>query len=180
MSNQDNSPEVIANPNYTSKSETERIFSVFDGFTKDAEKTTSSLVNEAQSDHQPVLTMSSIGQLGRFGNQLFQYAFLRICAEKSGATVECPPWIGQTLFGHNDAPISKRLPPVIERKDVGESLFDVIPEFIPYLEKLADAKSFRVGSEVLETGLANVDLWGFFQFHTRYLKPRRTEISLKA
>lgn len=173
MSNQDNSPEVIANPNYTSKSETERVFSVFDGFKKDADKTTSSLINEDTSDRQTVLTMSSIGQLGRFGNQLFQYAFLRICAEKSGAKVECPPWIGQTLFGHNDAPISKRLPPAIERKGEGESLFDVIPEFIPYLEKIAETKSSRVGSEVLETGLANVDLWGFFQFHTRCLKPHQ-------
>lgn len=170
MSNQDNSPEVTTNSNYSSKSETERVFSVFDNFRKNAEDIQSSFVEEDLGDRQPLLTMSSIGQLGRFGNQLFQYAFLRICAEKSGAKVECPPWIGQTLFGHNDSPISKRLPPAVERRDVGESLFDVIPEFIPYLEKLAGAKSSRVGSEVLETGLANVDLWGFFQFHTRYLK----------
>lgn len=170
MSNQDNSPEVIANSNYSSKSEIERVFSVFDNFRKNAEDIQSSLVEEDLGDRQPLLTMSSIGQLGRFGNQLFQYAFLRICAEKSGAKVECPPWIGQTLFGHNDSPISKRLPPAVERRDVGESLFDVIPEFIPYLEKLAGAKSSRIGSEVLEIGLANVDLWGFFQFHTKYLK----------
>ena len=62
--------------------------------------------------------MSSLGKLGRFGNQLFQYAFLRICAEKSGARVECPPWIGQTLFGHKDATISQQLPPAIERWEV--------------------------------------------------------------
>jgi hypothetical protein len=173
MSNQDDSSEKIVNPNYTSKSETERVFNVFDGFQKDAENTKSSLVNEAPCDRQPVLTMSSIGQLGRFGNQLFQYAYLRICAEKSGAKAECPPWIGQTLFGHINAPISQRLPPAVERKDEGESLFDAIPEFIPYLEKLADAKSDRIGSEVLSTGLANVDLWGFFQFHTLHLKPHQ-------
>ena len=117
--------------------------------------------------------MSSIGKLGRFGNQLFQYAFLRICAEESGAKVQCPAWIGQTLFGHDDAKVSQRLPPAIERLDVGKSLFDVIPEFIPFLEKQADAKSIRVGSEVLETGLCNVDIWGFFQFHTRYLRPHQ-------
>jgi hypothetical protein len=106
--------------------------------------------------------MSSTGQLGRFGNQLFQYAFLRLCAEKSGARVECPAWVGQTLFGHQDPTISKRLPPAIERKDEEENLFDVIPEFIPYLEKLANAKSSRVEGEALNTGLVNVDLWGFF------------------
>lgn len=173
MSNQDNSPEIIANSNYTSTSETKRVFSIVDGFKKDADNSKFSLANEAQCDQQPLLTMSSIGQLGRFGNQLFQYAFLKICAKKTGAKIESPFWIGQTLFGHNDPPISKRLPPAIEFKDEGEHLFDVIPEFIPYLEKLADAKSFRIGSEVLETGLANVDLWGFFQFHTRYLKPHQ-------
>jgi hypothetical protein len=158
---------------YTAKSETDRVFSVFETFKKDAEEIESSSANEAESRSQPVLTMSSIGKLGRFGNQLFQYAFLRICAEKSGARVECPPWIGQTLFGHNDAVISKRLPPAIERKDIGESLFDIIPEFIPYIEKLANAKSARVGSEALEHGLVNVDLWGFFQFKTRFLEPHK-------
>ena len=173
MSNQDNSSEAITNPNYTSKSETERVFSVFDSFKQDAEETKPLSAKDEISNNQSVLTMSSIGQLGRFGNQLFQYAFLRICAEKSGAKAECPPWVGQTLFGHNDTPISKRLPPAVECGDMRKSLFDVIPEFIPYLEKLADAQSSRIGSEVLETGLKNVDIWGFFQFHTRYLKPHQ-------
>ena len=173
MSNHDGLPKSTLKPDYTSKSETERIFSIFDDFRKDAKNTESSLLHENIHDHHPVLTMSSMGQLGRFGNQLFQYAFLRICAEKSGAKVECPAWIGQTFFGHNDAPISKRLPPAVEYKDVGDILFDVIPEFIPYLEKLANAKSSRISTEVLETGLSNVDIWGFFQFHTRYLQPHQ-------
>ena len=155
---------------YTTNSETERVFSVFDTFKKDAEDIKTSSANEARSS-QPVLTMSSLGQLGRFGNQIFQYAFLRICAQKSGVTVECPPWIGQTLFGYDDAPISKRLPPAIECRDFGESLFEIIPEFIPYLEKLADAKSSYVGSEALEQGLVNVDIWGFFQLPTHLLMP---------
>ncbi len=172
MSN-DKSEDPIASSKYTAKSETERLFSVFENFYKDAEETKNLSLEDTTSDRQPVLTMSSIGQLGRFGNQLFQYAFLRLCAEKSGARVECPAWVGQTLFGHQDAPISKRLPPAIECKDEEENLFDVIPEFIPYIEKLADAKSLRVGVEALNTGLANVDLWGFFQFHNRYFKPHQ-------
>lgn len=178
MSNQDDLPKSATKSNYNSKSEIERTFRIFDDFSKDAKNTNSFSVNdpfgEDISVEKPVLTMSSIGQLGRFGNQLFQYAFLRICAEKSGAKVECPPWIGQTLFGHNDAPISKRLPPAVECKDEGEILFDVIPEFIPYLEKLADARSTRIGSEALETGLSNVDLWGFFQLKTQYLKSHQS------
>ena len=173
MSNQDDLQKSTVKPNYNSKSEIKRALSIFDDFKKDAKNTKPSLASEDICVHQPVLTMSSIGQLGRFGNQLLQYAFLRICAKKSGAKVECPPWIGQTLFGHHDAPISKRLPPAVEYKDKVEVLFDIIPEFIPYLEKLANAKSTRISSEVLETGLSNVDLWGFFQFNTRYLQSHR-------
>jgi hypothetical protein len=160
---------------YIAKSELERLSSVLGKLTQEAQTTKALPASDSIDDDIPVLTMSSIGQLGRFANQLFQYAFLRICAEKSGARVECPTWIGQTLFGHQNAPISQRLPPAIEIKDlnVEQSLFDVVPAFIPYLEKLADAQSSRIGSDVLNIGLANVDLWGFFQFHTRYFKPHQ-------
>jgi hypothetical protein len=146
---------------YSSRTETERPLNVFAMLRKDAADTkATSLFTE--SVNTPVLTISSLGRLGRFGNQIFQYAFLRICAAKSGAHVECPPWIGQTIFGHHDPPISRRLPPAIERGEFGESLFDVIPEFVPYLEQLADARSCRVGSEAIEKGLKDLDLWGFF------------------
>jgi hypothetical protein len=161
----------MTSPKYTTKSETERVFGVFETFNKDAKDDQLSLKNSAEGSSSSVLTMSSLGQLGRFGNQLFQYAFLRICASKTGALVECPPWIGQTLFGHNDAPISRRLEPAIERKNGEKILFDVIPEFVPYLEKLAGAKSCRIDSATLEQGITNVDLWGFFQISTRLLAP---------
>lgn len=62
------------------------------------------------------------------------------------------------------------MPPAIEQLDQGETLFDAFPEFIPYLEKTAGAPSVRVGVEALQ-GISNVDLWGFFQFHTRFLQP---------
>lgn len=147
------------------------MLSVGETFKKDAEETNLSSESQTTDSKKPLLTMSSIGKLGRFGNQMFQYAFLRICAERSGAQVECSSWIGQTLFGHDDLLISKRLPPAIERWDTGDNLFDVVPEAIPYLETLAGARSFRVGPEVLEKGIVTVDLWGFFQVHTRFLKP---------
>lgn len=155
---------------YRDQSEIKRAFNVFDALnkkTKNAKKP--SKLNEDLS--QAILTMSSLGNLGRFGNQLFQYAFLKICAKQSGSKVECPPWIGQSLFGHQDPPVSHRLPPAIERRDVGENLFDVVPEFIPYVEKLADAESCRIGAEALEHGLENVDIWGFFQINTRFYEP---------
>jgi hypothetical protein len=158
---------------YNTKSETDRAYSVFDSFKRDADSTNALSISSTESSNEAVLTMSSLGQLGRFANQLFQYAFLRICAEKSGARVETPPWIGQTLFGHKDAPISIRLPPAIERWNSRKGVFDIIPEFIPYLEKLADAKSQSIGLEALEYGLVNIDLWGFFQLPTRLLAPHK-------
>ncbi len=131
--------------------------------------------SNSTNSSESILTMSCIGKswMGRFGNQIFQYAFLRICAKNSGAKIETAPWIGQTLFGHQDPPISKRLPPGIEDNPQEQTMFDVVPEFQPYLEKLAEAKSIPVGAEALSTGITNVDLWGFFQFHTRFFRPYR-------
>jgi Glycosyl transferase family 11 len=161
----------MTNPKYRTESETERVFDIFETFNRDAKDVQSPPDNDIEGSGQSVLTMSSLGQLGRFGNQLFQYAFLRICARKTGSSVECPPWIGQTLFGHNDAPISRRLEPAIECKDDEEILFDVVPELVPHIEKLAGTKIRRIGSETLEHGITNVDLWGFFQISTHLLAP---------
>ncbi|MDY6898004.1 MAG: hypothetical protein SWZ49_07980, partial [Cyanobacteriota bacterium] len=83
MNNKNNLSEVKANSKYTSKSETERVLNVFGGLKKEADETSSFTIEENTSE--AVLTMSSIGKLGRFGNQIFQYAFLRICAEQSRA-----------------------------------------------------------------------------------------------
>ncbi|MBD2177888.1 alpha-1,2-fucosyltransferase [Pseudanabaena sp. FACHB-1998] len=152
---------------YTTESEIDRVFSVFQSFNKNPE------IQKHPSDNQDekVLTMSSLGQLGRFGNQLFQYAFLKISAENRKAKVECPSWIGQSLFGHDDQPITRRLPPAIECAENENTLFDIIPEFIPYLEKSAKAKSCRIDYDFLTSESIGVDLWGFFQFHSHIFKP---------
>ncbi len=166
----------MTNPKYSTQSETSRIFDVLNTFNQDAQDIRSTLEDSPESPHQSILTMSSLGQLGRFGNQLFQYAFLRICASKTNSIVQCPPWIGQTLFGHDDAGISQRLEPAIESKDGVKVLFDVLPEFIPYLEKLAGTQSRRIDAKALEQGIENVDLWGFFQFSTHLLAPYKPYI----
>lgn len=57
------------------------------------------------------ISISCLGSLGRFGNQLFQYAFARGYAESIGARLETPAWIGQVLFqGINDPPCASALP----------------------------------------------------------------------
>ena len=163
----------MARTGYSTQSETDKPLNVFAALRKDASQTKASSAETLPTDSLSILTMSSLGRLGRFGNQVFQYAFLRICARESGARVECPPWIGQMLFGHADPPISRRLRPAIERGEFGESLFDLIPEFVPYVEKLAELDSCRVGSEALAHGQQNVDLWGFFQLPTYLFAPHK-------
>ena len=148
----------MTNSKFTDNSE-------IDNFSKETQETKSS-----SPEDRPVLTMANLGKFGRFGNQVFEYAFLKICAEKSGAQVETSPWIGQTLFGHNDAPISKKLPFAMERSYIFEMVWELLPELIPYLEKLSGTNISFIGVEDLETGRANVNLWGIFQYHTKYFK----------
>lgn len=56
------------------------------------------------------IQINCLGSFGRFGNQLFQYAFARGYAESVGATLETPWWVGRSLFGINDPMPSKHLP----------------------------------------------------------------------
>ena len=162
---------------YAGKPETDKGFSVFKTFKKDADDIKNNSNDNTINYDEDVISMSSLGDLGRFGNQLLQYAFVRICAQKTNSKMECSPWIGQTIFGLEDAPISRRLPLAVEKSYYGPNLFDYIPEFIPYIEKLSYQNSFRIhGEEMIESNLVNVDLWGYFQVHTDYFQPYKEEI----
>jgi hypothetical protein len=45
-----------------------------------------------------VITFRNLGKLGRFGNQLFQYAGTRLYAELNGYVSASPQWIGTSIF----------------------------------------------------------------------------------
>lgn len=45
-----------------------------------------------------IVTVSCLGNNGRFGNQLFQYAFARAYAESIGAELQIPNWHGRNIF----------------------------------------------------------------------------------
>lgn len=46
-----------------------------------------------------MISSSTLGKTGaRFGNQLFQYVFLRAVAKKLGVQFYCPEWIGDQIF----------------------------------------------------------------------------------
>ena len=58
----------------------------------------------------PTIQFSQLGNFGRFGNQMFQYAFARSYAEKYNAILEIPNWIGEKIFKNvSHPPISKKL-----------------------------------------------------------------------
>lgn len=56
-----------------------------------------------------IVQCSALGRLGRWGNQLFQYAFTRKYAFTMGARLEIPPWFGEDLFGLEKRRISRPL-----------------------------------------------------------------------
>jgi hypothetical protein len=105
------------------------------------------------SEQSPLVTQSTLGINGRFGNQIFQYAFQRILAAQRGMGIQTPDWIGQELFGHRDPPMTALgLPICAEGRDFPEAEF---PEGL-----FAGAGT-------------RFDLYGFFQFHTKYYAPHR-------
>jgi Glycosyl transferase family 11 len=100
-----------------------------------------------------LVAMSTLGKYGRFGNQIFQYAFLKIYAKKYNLGVEIPSdWIGHYLFEVTDKDISI---PLQKLDKLNEQLFQ---------EYLLDDYNR------LEP-LNNIDIQGFFQYNTQYYKP---------
>lgn len=100
----------------------------------------------------PVFTMPTLGYNGRFANQLFQYAFLQLCARRRDAAIQTFPWAGQQLFGFRDPLVDAVAPVVID----GEAAAD--PEL--YLHRddpLGDLVEFR----------------GFFQYDSHHYRPYR-------
>jgi hypothetical protein len=96
--------------------------------------------------------MSTLGRNGRFANQLFQYAFLRICAARRGASLQTPAWPGQELFGFHDAPIAAPAVRVINGEEA--------PDPDLYLNR-----DDPLGE--------HVEFWGYFQYHTRHYRPHQ-------
>jgi hypothetical protein len=94
----------------------------------------------------PALSMSQLGRYGRFGNQFFQYAFLKIYAKENGCVLELPAdWIGRRLFEVDNPAISRGLTPFTTK--------DWIKEGSPSL----------VGKDVL----------GYFQHPTQHYAPQK-------
>jgi hypothetical protein len=71
-------------------------------------------VRLAGMDGDGIVAMTGLGRRGRFGNQLFQYAFLKMYSLYAGASPAVPPWQGEALFGFADRrPGGERLVPLV-------------------------------------------------------------------
>jgi hypothetical protein len=57
-----------------------------------------------------MISFKTLGQHGRLGNQLYQYAFLRTTAQRLGVKFFCPEWRGDKIFLLNDEQERSRVP----------------------------------------------------------------------
>lgn len=131
-----------------------------------------------------VVTMTGFGELGRFGNQVLQYMFLKCYAAAHNVSeIQVPAWVGAGLFGLSDRPVQRSLPPVVEfRGTLANSTFTT--EFIDYVKN--SNPGFQVAElnpSILQKNIGftseapvNVDMWGWFQWHSSHFKPFKTLI----
>ena len=89
---------------------------------------------------------------GRLGNQLFQYAFLRVTARRLQVSFYCPPWIGDQVFHLDDATERAARPEGITRR---------------YVEPVPNV-GFNASALAIEDG---TDIGGCFQSERYFTDP---------
>src|SRR4051812_23404304 len=68
-----------------------------------------------------MISFPLLGNYGRLGNQLFQYAFLRDRAERLGTQFFCPTWDGDQIFDLDDSAVRASAPSgIVHRWGPGE------------------------------------------------------------
>ena len=110
---------------------------------------------------RPVVTMSTLGGNGRFANQLFQYLFLRLVAEKQNAVLQVPAWFGEEVFGCGTVRLL-RPPPRLAMESQSEA--------VPGAVALGDPLELI---ERCDPEFRSTDFWGYFQLHTSGLRGHR-------
>ncbi len=96
-----------------------------------------------------MISFSTLGKTGaRFGNQLFQYAFLRSQAKRLGVTFYCPAWEGEKIFLLDDTN---------EKSADGSSVYEYHED--PYRHGF-NAEAFTIDDDTEITGY--FQSWKFF------------------
>ena len=88
------------------------------------------------------ITMTSLGRNGGFGNQLFQYAYVKLYAMRHGLTAKFPDWQGRDLFRLAD--------PLCGGAALRQLSFNGFTD--------DDLRLWEAGDPPV-----NIDLWGYFQ-----------------
>lgn len=99
-----------------------------------------------------IMTMRCVGNMGRFGNAMFQYAFGVFYTRRWQADYQCPRWIGHDLFGLPMNDITVNLPKLTEGVDQWEQ-----------------------GSPPKDDSAIGHDWEGYCQYHTSYYAQDRAE-----
>jgi len=105
---------------------------------------------------RPMVTCSAVGNMGRFGNQLYQYMFIQSYAREHDFTAATPVWAGDEMF------------------EVRPGV-DPLPKMPFGIEETRyDLETSDIANDPLLH--PNTDFAGFFQYHSRYYKPYKAEI----
>lgn len=137
----------------------------------------SSIPADAPYSGPSVVTMTGFGELGRFGNQVMQYMFLKSLAVAHGVSeIQVPGWVGAGLFGLNDRLVQRQFPAVVEYHGTkANSTFT--DDFIEYVKRSNPGRTVpELSPAILESGtesgvVTNVDVWGWFQWHSKHFAP---------
>jgi hypothetical protein len=125
------------------------------------ERDASGAIRRVSYVRRPVVTMSTLGRNGRFANQLFQYLFLRLVAEKQNAVLQVPAWFGEEVFGRGAVRLL-RAPSRLAMESQSEAVPGSVGLGAP-LELI----------ERCDPSFQSTDFWGYFQLHTSCLRPHQ-------
>lgn len=89
--------------------------------------------------------------MGRWANQIFQYAALRVLAKRNDCDWQCSPWVGETIYGRQDPRPDRTLPAIIEKDYTTNN--DGIIQNMPVVR--------------------NAEIRGYFQYATQWYAPDR-------
>jgi hypothetical protein len=115
-----------------------------------------------------VVSMTSLGNNGGFGNQVLQYIFLKAYSRIYGMELQVPDWAGTYYFGLKDKQVQNQLP-VLFQKEFKE-IFDL------YWKHQYEHRNVSIGNSSFSNDIflhqsppfQNIDFWGYFalDFHT--------------
>ena len=95
---------------------------------------------------------------GRFGNQIFQYFFLKLVQSQLGYEIRYPEWYGNSIF--NIAP----------SKPLIKEIFEISYEAIAKKTDTPTLDLERLKNLITEKQLTSIDISGYFHYHTKHLE----------